>query len=314
MGNVDFKAEKMVDYVNIINSEKLCNCPVCKSDRIETFLNGYDYETDSGAYNVDICNECKLKFTNPKPLLSEIPKLYADRATPDFVRSTPLIDKLRAFSVQRFLKTLPVNILSGSKLVLDYGCGDGFFINEVKKFNPSLQLVATDFHEASPDILKSQLTINYLSNEKIVKDKNTYEVIICRHVLEHSYDPVEKLSLFYSLLKPGGYLIIEVPNSESVWARVFGKFYSGYYLPRHLFHYNSSSLCLLLKSYTEVSITLDNTPLIGRSLGYKLGINIQNTGLIGLALFPIQVIFDRIYRSSSVLQAISKKPSYSARH
>ncbi|MGZ3951436.1 MAG: hypothetical protein ACXVBZ_08565, partial [Flavisolibacter sp.] len=107
-------------------TEGLCKCPLCNSDRIEIFLKGYDYEGDTGAYNVDICRQCKLKFTNPKPLLSEIPKLYADRATADFVKPTPLVSMLRAFSIQRFLKKLPVDVLSGSKSVLDYGCGDGF--------------------------------------------------------------------------------------------------------------------------------------------------------------------------------------------
>ncbi|MGZ3951437.1 MAG: class I SAM-dependent methyltransferase [Flavisolibacter sp.] len=162
--------------------------------------------------------------------------------------------------------------------------------------------------------MKSQTDINYLSHELLEKSRNNFDVIICRHVLEHSYDPIELLCFFYGCLNAGGYLVIEVPNSGSVWAKIFGKYYSGYYLPRHLFHYESSTLKRLLESYTNVSIIYDNTPLLGRSFGYRLGVEIQNTGLFGLALFPVQVIIDEMFRSSSVLLAIAKKPSSAAVH
>ncbi len=46
---------------------------------------------------------------------------------------------------------------------------------------------------------------------------NTYDVIYCRHGLEHIYDPVEFVKKIHDIYSPEGYVYIVVPNWDSFW-------------------------------------------------------------------------------------------------
>jgi hypothetical protein len=47
---------------------------------------------------------------------------------------------------------------------------------------------------------------------------------------------------------------------------------------------------------------------MGKSLGYMTHRDIGNTGLFGLALYPLQVAADTVLRSSTTLTVLAVKP------
>lgn len=51
---------------------------------------------------------------------------------------------------------------------------------------------------------------------------NYFDVIILRHVLEHTVEPRIFLNRLSKILKPRGKIIIEVPNYDSHWRKWFG--------------------------------------------------------------------------------------------
>ena len=61
-----------------------------------------------------------------------------------------------------------------------------------------------------------------------------------------------------------------MPNVESAEARVFGSYWHGLELPRHLFHYSPGSLKFLAVSVglREVSLETRRNPAVGTSLRY----------------------------------------------
>ena len=71
-------------------------------------------------------------------------------------------------------------------------------------------------------------------------------------------------------LKPGGIFYVLVPNVDSAEARVFGSYWHGLELPRHLFHYSPASLKFLAESagLQEVSLETRRNPAVGTSLRY----------------------------------------------
>ena len=290
-----------------INTEKLDACPLCGSDKLTVFLQGFDYETLTGSYNIEECQDCLIKFTNPRPTASDLPKLYEDRNSSDFVKPFILIDKLRSLSIRRSLAELPKDILSGKKSVLDFGCGDGFFSKALADFNPGIAVLATDFHSECPPRIVDNPQVKYRSQSLFQEENGQYDVIFCRHVLEHALDPAAFIQALEQRLTKNGYLIIEVPNADSIWAKVFRNYYFAYYLPRHLFHFNETTLGALLKSFGGKTIAKRNTPVLGRSLGYMMRLPIENTGIVGLSLYPLQLILDQLARSSNTLLAIAQK-------
>jgi hypothetical protein len=71
-------------------------------------------------------------------------------------------------------------------------------------------------------------------------------------------------------LKPGGIFYVLVPNVDSAEARVFGSYWHGLELPRHLFHYSPASLKFLAESagFRELSLETRRNPAVGTSLCY----------------------------------------------
>lgn len=77
------------------------------------------------------------------------------------------------------------------------------------------------------------------------------------HSLEHFRDPKKALMKVREILKPGGTLILELPNAAAVEAHVFGNTWWGWETPRHLYHFSPRTICAMLAacSFTNVSVS-----------------------------------------------------------
>ncbi len=81
------------------------------------------------------------------------------------------------------------------------------FINRFKTL-PSLDYTTADLNSPLADI---KMDIQHMP----VKD-NTYDVILCNHVLEHVEDDLLAMAEIYRVLRPGGWAIMQVPVD---WSR-----------------------------------------------------------------------------------------------
>jgi SAM-dependent methyltransferase len=70
----------------------------------------------------------------------------------------------------------------------------------------------------------------------------SFDLVLMNHSLEHMPDPMVALSRARTLLRPGGSLIVAVPNWRSWQRRAFGTYWLHVDLPRHLAHYSSDAL------------------------------------------------------------------------
>jgi len=290
-----------------IKKEQIHVCPICASKNVCTVLHGKDFESATGLYNVDACESCGICFTNPRPIPEDIPLLYEKRNSSDFVKSSWAVESLRRLSVRRDLNQI-LSDVKETVSVADFGCGDGFFSLQLSDHPKCRKVSAIDFHDFPPPYLqKKGVPVRYCSYQEYARLSETYDIIFCRHVLEHVVNPLHLIGQMQEKLNHGGMIVLEVPNDGSVWRAIFGKYYFGLYLPRHLFHFNEKSLRNLLKEFKKVTLFRTHTPVLGRSIGYLLGKPLQNTGIIGLSLFPLQIFFDCLMRTSSVLRIVAIK-------
>lgn len=297
----------MMDAPLSLRTETLDRCPLCGGGRLLHLLDVPDHETHSGVYGIDVCIRCDLAFTNPRPLVDELPKLYDQRATADFAPGGEgIAGRLRAWRLDRYLAGLQRSAGTHSMHLLDFGCGDGSLALAARR--AGFDVDAIDFHTVPPPALVAEASIRYRSVDTWRSQSQRYDLIALRHVLEHHQAPVELLRLLRSRLAPSGRVAIEVPNRRSFWAHVFGADFFAYYVPRHLSHFDSHSLARALTAagFAQPQVTHGHTPLIGRSLGYRWRRNIDNLGLLGLASFPLQVIADVVAGESSTLHAVAR--------
>ncbi|MFI5092217.1 MAG: class I SAM-dependent methyltransferase [Candidatus Acidiferrales bacterium] len=157
-----------------------------------------------------------------------------------------------------------------SGVLLDMGCSSGAFLESLKDEPWKLYGIEMSAESARTAETRSgaQVFVGDILNAPFPRE--SFDVISCFDVLEHLYEPRRVLARVGEWLKPGGILYVLVPNVDSAEARVFGSYWHGLELPRHLFHYSPASLKFLaqLAGLREVSLETRRNPAVGTSLHY----------------------------------------------
>jgi len=145
-----------------------------------------------------------------------------------------------------FLQHCARRTASANKNLLDIGCSSGTFLSLAQK--RGFSCYGMDISEDAAAAARKQygLTVRQGEIGRLDWGEIRFDFITMFHVLEHLKSPEESLKYAASLLREEGSLIIQVPNSESIQARIFGSRWYGLDVPRHLINYTPKSLQILL--------------------------------------------------------------------
>jgi hypothetical protein len=127
---------------------------------------------------------------------------------------------------------------------------------------------------------------------------------LIRHVLEHTRDPIGFLQQQRILLKPGGRMVVEVPDYESVWNRVFKRNSEhGHALPFHLYHFTRESFRIHFSNRFEIlGMGKSYIPVLGKSISYWLGRDsLDSFGWFSVACLPLQLPVDLLGKHSPAM-------------
>ena len=69
----------------------------------------------------------------------------------------------------------------------------------------------------------------------------SFDVIVLYHVIEHLPSPQATLAECVRLLAPGGWLVLEAPNIQTIWYRLLGARWRQF-IPDHLFFFTPATL------------------------------------------------------------------------
>ena len=135
-----------------------------------------------------------------------------------------------------------------SGALLDLGCSSGSFLEFMGSESWKLYGVEMSAESArtAEERSKAQVFVGDILDAPFPRE--SFDVITCFDVLEHLYEPRRVMARVGEWLKPGGIFYVLVPNVNSAEARVFGSYWHGLELPRHLFHYTPASLKFLAES------------------------------------------------------------------
>ena len=133
------------------------------------------------------------------------------------------------------------------KNILDVGCGCGPFLTHVSK---NWNKFGIEISKHASMIAKNKLpdaTIENLDFMNNTYDDEYFDIILCHQVLEHIRKPDDFLNEFNRILKPGGSIILCVPNFDSGCARLFGKNYRFFHDDTHITLFSYDSLSRLVR-------------------------------------------------------------------
>lgn len=263
------------------------------------------------AQEVTRCAECGIGITMPS--LPDVAFLYADRTSDDF---EPDNTRLMGFAKDIAFTTEARRVLSfvGRKprTVVDVGCGDGRFTQAVAKvLGSSAQVVGIDFHDAAPAAIATDPNVGYAPFSRLHEFHGKVDLVLSRHSLEHTEDPIKTLTEMKDLLSPDGGIFIEVPNFSSPMFKVFGKYWVSWYLPYHRHHFSRSALAATVSAagLEPARIGGYDRPSVGRSLQNWLRCDYNILlFLAGVILHPFQMAVGFVSGQRSELRMLARGP------
>ena len=206
--------------------------------------------------NIYFCEKCQYGFQSPIPSDKQIDQFYLEEQD-EYVS---LIEKPEIGIDQEIEK---INFIKKSikkqflkkkeKLkIAEVGGFDGFCIKNIFDPKKSEKILIEPNKKGCKIAKKNGLnTINSYLNTNITKNyKNYFDIVICKHAIEH----VKNVKLFsknlIGLLKKDGFLFLETPDLE----RVVKKGLTRVFILQHLHYFSKKTLEILfdkltLKSY-----------------------------------------------------------------
>lgn len=170
--------------------------------------------------------------------------------------------------------------------ILDYGCGNGTFINLLANDNPENIIYGLDF--SSDSVQKSkEKNKKYKNVKKIINfselytnlQENSFDIIFLIETIEHlRTDLLNKtLNIIYGLLKPGGYFFVTTPFNEDLKAKsIYCPFCdAAHHHMQHVQSFSIESLTTVLKSNRFKIFDIKNTDFLyyqNKTAYYKIHI------------------------------------------
>lgn len=194
-----------------------------------------------GTFDLVGCQDCGLRYLNPRPSPQEIGDYYP----PAYRAYRVSIDEptRRRYQAHKLRK---VQAHKQAGRLLDVGCADGLFLHLARQ--AGWQVQGVEMAEESVAYARQTFQLDVFCGDlREAKFPDQYfDVVTFWHVLEHLHDPLGELQEAYRVLKPGGLLVVDVPNIASWQARLFGAGWRALDTPRHLYHFSPPSLKAML--------------------------------------------------------------------
>jgi 2-polyprenyl-3-methyl-5-hydroxy-6-metoxy-1,4-benzoquinol methylase len=235
--------------------ETIEQCHLCKATAFKVLFEQQDLFLESGqTFTVQQCQSCKLVSLNPRPGAGELMTFYPDtyvaytRPLQDEVNA--IAKKDRGYGLYKRIKFIEKYIQGGR--ILDVGCATGSFLEACGQYwqkQPSQwQLYGIEPNEHAAQIAQkaSRADIQIGMLEAAHYPDHFFDVVTLWDVLEHVYEPRDTLVEIRRILKPQGVLVFSLPNLDSWDAAIFGKYWVGYDVPRHMHVFSQKTLNMLL--------------------------------------------------------------------
>jgi SAM-dependent methyltransferase len=234
---------------------KVCNS--CGQSDFSLYLNNFPEETR----RILKCRNCGLLVTDPFPTREELASAYQD----DFYgkeksqRFGNLLEKIVFFF--RWARAHKIRSSLRPGAVLDVGCGRGITLHFLKKWG--WDCTGTQLSRNAAEYARKTFDLRIMEQDLLEArfEKDTFDLVILAHVLEHVPDPMAYLKEINRILRKKGVLILALPNAGNLLVDTFKEKWFGWDLPRHLYHFTPRTINQMLSQAGFKTVKKDNFSL-----------------------------------------------------
>lgn len=260
------------------------NCPICQSQAELWLSKVRDYlilKGESADNQIWYCPACQIAFSRPFLTEDELADSYPTEYEA-YQKRKSITAVLLKLKYKQDLKLIKKNSRPEAT-IFEIGSGRGEFLAEARKqgFTVAGLEISQTGRQLAEQIFGLKLEAGSGNNAAFTKK---YDIIILRQVLEHLENPQKVLNnIFENGLKDGGLLFIKIPRLDSWEAAFFKKYWHGYDLPRHRFHFSRQGIIKLLRQigfkqvivkdeiiYNDIIRSFNNRRLAEGGLTFKL--------------------------------------------
>lgn len=243
------------------------SCNNCGRSDAPEIGRGSDHEyphTSPDTFRVVRC-ACGLVYLNPRPVVAELERIYPD----DYYAYQVIEQRLhepkgRPSALRRFMDKRAVARLRacaagiqrgpGPLRILDVGCGDGTVLNQWRAAlaadGAEVETHGVEMNEKAAEIARAQgHDVTAARIEECSLPRGGFDMAYSFHVVEHVEDPASFMRSLRQAVKPGGLVLIETPNVDTLDFRLLRRRHWGaYHFPRHFNLYDARTFGVLAEA------------------------------------------------------------------
>ena len=254
-------------------------CPLCGSDDERlVFELGDTMFHQPGEYRLVECEQCSMRYLNPRPTMAALVRHYPD----DYLCYTNFenehwllrwaFNRLQQDQAKRRVRQIErvTGRLAAGTRVLDVGCGRGEFMARLQR-ERSCRCTGIDINQAVLEKVHDELGIGVVQGTLAQAQCATasFDLVAMTEYLEHEPRPRKALEEAQRVVKPAGFLAIEVPDITGPPGRWFGDHWWQLDAPRHVTFFSPHTLTLMLQECGFEVLRVKRYGLL-MSVGYSL--------------------------------------------
>jgi 2-polyprenyl-3-methyl-5-hydroxy-6-metoxy-1,4-benzoquinol methylase len=227
-------------------------CPACGCAEFRILFQATDrvFRTTPRVFQIVECRSCRLIRLHPCPSPAELAPYYPKNYwfSRGHTTAEHLEEVYRRFVLRDHLRFVrrAIEASGESGLILDVGCGGGLFLKMMAELGHRTAGLDFSLDAATIAWKENGVPVACGSLTQAPFPPNSCAAITMFHVLEHLHDPCSYVECAHSLLRPGGRLIVQVPNAACWQFLLLGHAWLGVDVPRHLIDFRAHDLEVLL--------------------------------------------------------------------